>query len=93
MAIFKVLDINGNIIIVDKVENVHKKLNWLSFTSDEICDLNARNLNVSEKKVSIQPEGEKDVNIEDLRNKYVEKFWKQIPNAFKNNIIWIKWKL
>lgn len=54
-------------------------------------DTNANNVKVNEAKiVTGLSEGE---TLEELQSKYVEKFQKELPKPFKNNVAWIKTQL
>lgn len=55
------------------------------------ADKNANNVKVNEVKiVTGLAEGE---TLEELQAKYVEKFQKELPKPFKNNVAWIKTQL
>ena len=90
---FKVLNIDGDRIIVDKVESVHRNLNWEYYTQEEIDDLNKRN-NVSvcndQKEVKIENTGQEMLNLNELRELYIKKYWKNYPLQYKNNLEWLK---
>lgn len=68
-----------------------KTIQMLTERLEKLEGKNANNLDVvGVKEVSGLQEGE---TLEELQSKYLEKFQKELPKPFKNNVAWIKTQL